>query len=97
MEQIKLLHPNLEVKNGVLHLIGNVKGENLEKINELWNGNIYVDNLIGTYNHPKDVHLKVGRNIGKIFGDISNSNICYKSKKKLRKGKKLALRNLNWL
>jgi hypothetical protein len=96
MGTINLIHPNNEVKNGVLHLIGNVKGCDLEKIIEIWNGNIYVDKLVGIYHHPKNFHLKIGKNNGTITGDASNANICYKSRKKLRKDKKLALRNLNW-
>jgi len=95
-KQIAVIHPKVEIKNNILHLIGNVRGNDLEKIRFMWDGPIYADSLIGTYHHPSEFPLKVGRNCGLITGDLSNANICCKTKKKLKKEKKRLLLGKGW-
>ena len=96
IEQIKAIHSKLEIQNSILHLIGDVEGNDLEEIVKIWDGKIYVDKLIGTYHHSCNIPIKIGRDNGTVTGNLSNANICYKSKKKLRKAKRLLFKLLNW-
>lgn len=96
--QIKAIHSKSEVTSkGVLHLIGKIDGPSLEQIAKLWKGRILVDFLkAGDYNHPADRHLKIGRLNGTVEGDLTNTNICYKTAKKLRQDKRKLLKNRGW-
>ena len=96
-EQIKAIHPKFEIKNKVLHLIGNTRGYELEKIVALWNGPIYVDSAIGKYKHPSKIPIKIGRNVGIVTGDLSNANICCKTKKKIKRERKRLLSGKGWI
>jgi hypothetical protein len=57
IEEIKLIHNNIEIKDKVLILNGKIEGNNLEKITKLWNHKIKVKCLIGTYNHNKNIEI----------------------------------------
>lgn len=67
---IKTIHNDCNAIYGVLFLRGNVNGSDLEKIVELWDGDVHVETLIGNYKHNGKHPLTVANNNG--FIDTSN-------------------------
>lgn len=88
IDEIRSIHSNVEIVGGLLHIKGKIRGEDMERIDELWPRSIYVDSVTGTYNVQEGIPVTIGRLTGKVEvkdGVKSKPTIHYKSKKKLKK------------
>lgn len=89
IDKIKQIHQFSEIKGNTLFLRNKIKGVDLEKIIEIWDGSLYVESVTGSVNLPKEVKTIITSNKGTVSGDLSNVEIRdISNKKKLKKNRR---------